>query len=194
MLLSDLIIRSFLIYKSAPIFEFYLKLHSTFTVTLSLPVYTYCFCLGTLLKLSSMQLFLHRYHWPIRGISTRVFMAFGTDIHAISATNVLCRYPNSWVIISAVITFYNGITHPGSFVADALLTTYHWTLYLRQLLDFPPSIYWHINWFKCDSTCSQNLVIFADDEARSGFYDFFDDDIYPLYIYPVKERNITSVE
>ena len=63
--------------------SFYFNLSYTFNFMLSLPVYTYCLFIGTILKLSSKWLLPHLYHWPIRGIANSIFMDFGADIHVI---------------------------------------------------------------------------------------------------------------
>ena len=65
---------------------------------------------------------------------------------------------------------------------------------LDQFLDLSPSIYWKINWFKFDATCSQILATFSDDDPLSGFYYCLDGGLSPVNIYPVKERNRLSVE
>ena len=92
------------------------------------------------------------------------------------------------------MTWYDNLTHPGTFVLDAICATYLRTLDPDQILDLSPSVYWKINWFKFDATCSQISALFADDEPLSEFYDLFDDDICPLQSSPGNERNITSAE
>ena len=47
----------------------------------------------------------------------------------------LFRYPTSWVILYAVMDFYNYLNPPGFFVLNYLLTTYHCNLSLDKLLD-----------------------------------------------------------
>ena len=56
--------------------------------------------------------------------------------------STLYCYPVSWVILSSVLTWYNGMTHPGSFIVDSLYITYHCTFDIDQLLDLSPSVYW----------------------------------------------------
>ena len=63
------------------------KLHSAFNIMLLFPVSTYCFCFVILLTLSSRLLLPHRYHLPIRVITTSFFLVFFYDIHIISSIN-----------------------------------------------------------------------------------------------------------
>ena len=65
---------------------------------------------------------------------------------------------------------------------------------IDQILDFSYSVYWQINRFKFDATCSQISAIFADDDPLSGLYNCLYDGIYPIQSYTGKERNTTSVE
>ena len=89
---------------------------------------------------------------------------------------------------------YTCLNHPKSFVLDALCTTYHCTSYLDQIFDFSPSVYWNINPFKFDTNCYKISEGFADDDPLSWFYDFFDDVLPHIDIYPGNERKPTSVE
>ena len=72
--------------------SFYLKLHSTFTLTLSLPVSNYCLYLGILLTLSSRLILPHLYHLLIISVTTSVFMDLDANLHVISAINVLHQF------------------------------------------------------------------------------------------------------
>ena len=72
--------------------SFYFNLSYTFNFMLSLPVYTYCFCIGTILKLSSKWLLPHLYHLLIIIVTTSVFMDLDANLHVISANNVLHQF------------------------------------------------------------------------------------------------------
>ena len=56
------------------------------------------------------------------------------------------------------MTWYNNLTHPEPFFLDVIYTAFHRTLALDQIVNFSPSIYWHIGVFKFDATCSTNFV------------------------------------
>ena len=130
MLLTAIIINSLLLHTFALRFDHGLtsgyfllfKMHSTFIITLSLPVSTYCFYLGILLKRSSSWLLTHRYHWPIRGVTTSIFMAFSDNIHVTSAVNGIHHfiaiplhgslYLQSWLDITALLA----LSHSSSMI------------------------------------------------------------------------------
>ena len=96
-------------------------------------------------------------------------------------------------MLDSVMTRYNGLTNPGSFVLYDIHTIYHHTLALDQLLDLSPSGYWKIIWFKFDDTCSQILEIFTDNEPLSGFYNFLDYGLSPFQSHPGNERKEMSL-
>ena len=77
---------------SSWVLSFSFKFPSIFTAILSFPVSYYSFWIGILLMLSSRLLLLNRYHLPIRGVSTSIFMAFGVNFHVISAINGLHHF------------------------------------------------------------------------------------------------------
>ena len=70
----------------------YSKFPSIFTLMISFPVSSCFFCLGVILVLSLCWLLRHRYHWPIIGITTRIFISFGSNLHVISSINVLHHF------------------------------------------------------------------------------------------------------
>ena len=172
MLIADLIICSLLLQNFAPRFSH--RLTAGFLLLFQVELYFYhhavipSFCLlflswntpYAILKviISSLLTFTNqRCHYQ------RIYGLWQQYLHNQyhQLTSLRCCYPTSWVILYAVIIFYNGLTHPGQFVHDAIHTTYHRTLDLGQLLDLSPSIYWHVNRFKFDATCSQILASFC---------------------------------
>ena len=146
MLLAALILSSLLPQKFA--LRFYRGLTSGSILIFQVALYICChaviasyylfLCLGILLAISSRWLLPRRYYRPIRGFPTSIFMAFGTDLHTISAINGIHHfisiplngsfYMQSWLAIMALLAM-----GPSSLILYAPPNIVPWIL-IRSLI------------------------------------------------------------